>query len=85
MPTALHRIQVTVTPTLGDALTGASLIWPATPQSELVTRLAITGWTALEHTSSQRREQRRQALKLSAGSIDYPPDFLDDLRQDWPE
>jgi len=86
MPTALPRIQVTVTPELDRALAAASASWPGTPRSALVARLAAIGSESLRSQATDRREAHRRALDATAGSLRsaYPPNYLSELRDDWP-
>jgi hypothetical protein len=85
VPTALRRIQVTLTPEVDHALEVAAAEWPDAPLSELLAKLAVEAASRREDERSARREARRAALRATQGTFDYPPDHLEKLREDWPE
>lgn len=83
MTTTLHRIKVTETPTVTDALAEARRRWPDEPrESSLLARIA-EDWATVQHADVERR---RAALHDLAGQYHYPPNYLDDMRAaDWPD
>jgi len=83
MPTTLNRIQVTQTPPVEKALEVAEKEWPGAPRSELITRLMTAGAESIAAARAERRAARRKALEESRGTIDYPPNYLKDLRKEW--
>ena len=84
MATTLTRVQVSVTPELERALAQARQIWPGRPTSQLVAALAVTGASALRETEERTdvRASRREVFGGFHGM--YPPDYLEELREDWP-
>jgi len=83
----MRRIQVSVTPELDHALDAASAAWPHEARSQLVANLALLGASALESQRAEARRGRRDDLQAVMGSLHgvYPPDYLEGLREDWPE
>ena len=86
MPTTRQRYQVTETPEVGRALDLAAAKWPGESRSKLLGHLIQAGADALAWDSSVDAEAHRQAVIASSGR--YPdafgPNYLDDLRTDWP-
>lgn len=85
MPTTKPRHQVTETPRLTHALEVAARRWPGTSTSALIEALASEGAKVIEADEEQRREARREKLERLAGGFSYEPDYLEKLREDWPE
>ena len=84
MPTTRARYQITETPEVERAIDLAAARWPDEPRSRLVHRLLQAGADAIERREDERVNQRVAAIRESAGTVDYPADYLEDLRRDWP-
>ncbi len=87
MPTTRPRYQVTETAEVDDALTRAAIRWPGETRAKLLLRLIGAGSAAIENEINAEREAHHAAVERSSGR--YPtafgPDYLQELRQDWPE
>lgn len=85
MPTARRRHAITETDEIAQALDAARRTWPhlADKPGELLRQLILTG----EHALTDATEKRLQAIASTSGMFPeaFPPGYLDDLRQDWPE
>lgn len=83
MTTTLHRIKVTQTEPVADALAEARRRWPdEAHESRLLARIAEE-WAAARRADI---EERRAALHALAGGHRYPPNYLEDMRAaDWPD
>jgi hypothetical protein len=86
MPTTRPRYQVTETRKVAEALDRAAKRWPGEPRSRLLLRLIEVGGGALEHDERVEDDAHRAAVLASSGR--YPaafgPDYLAELRGDWP-
>ncbi|QAY72148.1 hypothetical protein ET445_01160 [Agromyces protaetiae] len=87
MPTTLPRFQVTETPVVERALRVAAETWPGVARPELVNRLFEAAVAAIEARRGDAELARIGAVDLSAGAFDlaYGPDYLERLRDEWPE
>jgi hypothetical protein len=88
MPTTRPRHYVTETDDLAAALDDAALRWPGLSRSQLLVRLALSAGAAERVAEQTRRDRRLAALdRINAGAFSalYPPDYLERLREDWPE
>lgn len=86
MPTTLPRLQVTETPAVAHALQVAAKRWPEIKsRSALLAALAEQGAQAIEHDEAERLAERRKLVDSLAGGFEYEPDYLEKLREDWPE
>jgi hypothetical protein len=87
VPTALPRHFVTETDELAAALDEAARRWPTLSRSQLLARLAIEGHHAAQHAHDERRQRRLAAIRRHSGMLTgaYGPNYLDELRQAWPE
>ena len=85
MPTTRPRYQVTETESVARALDLAARRWPDEPRSKLLLRLVDAGGASLEEEDQQATI--REAILASSGKYAdaFGPDYLIDLRQDWPE
>jgi hypothetical protein len=86
MPTARPRHFVTETDDLAEALDEAATRWPGVSRAQLVVKLALEGHRAAQQAHDQRRRRRLAALRKQSGVLAgvYGPNFLDELRQEWP-
>lgn len=87
MPTARPRYQVTETPEITVALDRAAKRWPGEARSKLLLRLVGLGANTLERQELGKSEAHQTAVMASAGRYDtaFGPDYLTDLRGDWPQ
>ncbi|MGW9113509.1 hypothetical protein [Microbacterium sp. NPDC055683] len=87
MPTALPRVQVTVTEPVARALETARARWPEASRSELLARLAVERAAELEAQGDGRRTRRSAAMAAHRGALGdaFPTGYLTELREDWPE
>ena len=86
MPTTRPRHYVTETDDLAAALDAAALRWPGLSRAQLLVRLALSAADAEAQAQEVLRKRRLAALeRLTSGDFAYPPGYLADLREDWPE
>ena len=86
VPTTRPRYQVTETPAVARALDRAAKRWPGEPRSKLLLRLVEAGSNVLEDDENTDQQAHRAAILASAGRYPeaYGPDYLAELRADWP-
>lgn len=89
MPTSRPRHTITESDDLAQALDDAARCWPedAGSRSRLLLRLAAQGHAALRSQSEERKLARRAATQRTSGVLTgvYPPEYLAQLRDDWPD
>lgn len=89
MPTTRPRYQITETEKLAQALDAAAREWPedAENRATLLLRLVEEGHLVLKQHREELLQTRRAAIRATAGTFSdlYPPGYLADLREDWPE
>lgn len=87
MPTTRPRHFVTETDDLAEALDEAARRWRGLSRAQLLVRLALEGHRAAEQSREERRRRRAEAIRAYSGCLTetYGPDYLKDLREDWPE
>ncbi|HEX4588104.1 MAG TPA: hypothetical protein VH185_09090 [Mycobacterium sp.] len=86
MPTTRPRYQVTETPEVARALDLAAKRWPGESRSKLLLRLVDAGGGALERDQHTEADAHRAAVTASSGRYAHAfgPDYLTELRADWP-
>lgn len=86
MPTTRPRHFVTETDDLADALDAAAARWPDLSRSQLLVRLALEGHQAAQQAHNEHRGRRLAALRQHSGVLTgtYGPDYLEELRGEWP-
>lgn len=86
MPTARPRHQVTETPIVARAIDLAAKRWPGESRSKLLLRLVAVAGLALEHDQDVDAERHQAAVMASSGKYAgaFGPDYLTELREDWP-
>lgn len=89
MPTTRIRHTITETEEVARALDEAARRWPGEREarSRLLLRLVAEGYRALREERDKQAARRRAAVQRTSGSLTdvYPEDYLDQLRNEWPE
>ena len=87
MPTTRARHVVTESDELRSALDRAARRWPDVSRAQLVVRLALAGDESARLDDEDRAVRRRSALQRHRGALRgvYGEDYLERLRDDWPE
>ena len=86
MPTARARHQITETDAVARAIDLAAERWPGEPRSKLILLLLDVGRDALASDRLRVQDAHREAVAASAGKYAdaFGPEYLSDLRRDWP-
>jgi hypothetical protein len=86
VPTTRPRHFVTETDDLAKALDEAARRWPDLSRAQLLVRLALEGHHAAQQAHDERRRRRLEAIHKHSGALTgcYGPDYLHDLREEWP-
>jgi len=89
VPTTRRRYAVTETDDISNALEIARRTWPdlADKPGALLQCLILVGRNTLAHDHERLNQSRRQAIEATAGALAgvFGPDYLEELREDWPE
>ena len=89
MPTAHRRYAITETDDIADALKFARRAWPELAQKPgaLLRQLILAGRNTLVHKYAASDQSRLEAVEATAGGLAgvFGPDYLRELREDWPE
>ena len=86
MPTTRPRHFVTETDALAAALDEAAHIWPDLSRAQLLVRLAMEGHRAAQEVRDGQRHRSLEAIRRHSGVFTgtYGPDYLKNLRDEWP-
>lgn len=89
VPTARPRHVITETDEVARALDAAAERWPQDSDSraKLVLHLLREGYRALDATTNQVTAERKETIRRTGGLLTgvYDRDYLEELRQGWPE
>lgn len=88
MPTTRPRHVVTETDSIARAINDAAKRWPGeTRRGRLLLLLIEEGHGVVLGNEDQQRIERRAAIARTRGTLTgmYEPDYLERLREDWPE
>ncbi|MDQ3769142.1 MAG: hypothetical protein M3370_06665 [Actinomycetota bacterium] len=85
MPTARPRHTITETDEVARALDEAAERWPEESRGRLLIRLVEEGRAAISDARERAIEERRRAIRETAGKFSYPPGYLKALRDEWPD
>jgi hypothetical protein len=88
MPTTHRRHAITETADVASALATAAKTWPdlADKPGALLRRLILLGQTTLVHDQGAAENTRERSIDATAGALAgvFGPDYLTELREDWP-
>lgn len=88
MPTKRRRHAITETDDIKSALDAAARRWPglAGKPGRLLHRLIIAGGQAIQQEDEQATAKRAPDIEATKGALAgvYGPDYLSELRADWP-
>jgi hypothetical protein len=70
---------------LANLLDQATVFWGINDRSKALRALLEEGGRSVEQQKIARRHKRCAALNRLAGSCVYPTDYLEQLRNEWPE
>jgi hypothetical protein len=88
MPTNRRRHAITETDDIRSALGAAAHRWPglADKPGRLLHRLIIAGGQAIQREDGQAASRRAADIQATKGALAgvYGPDYLSELRADWP-
>ncbi len=86
VPTTRPRHLVTETDELAAALDAAAARWPGVSRAQLLVRLAMEGHKVAQQLHDEGRSRRIAAVRQHSGVLTgtYGPDYLHELRDDWP-
>jgi len=84
MPTTRPRHQITETDEIAEAIDAGLREWPDLSRSDVIRELIVKGADALNLSVAERVLAFELALKqLEDLDIQYPPNYLDEVRRGW--
>lgn len=88
MPTTRPRHAITETDDIKEALDAAARRWPglAGKPGRLLRRLIVTGGQCIQREDEQATSRRAADIEATKGAVAgvYGPDYLRELRANWP-
>ncbi|BBZ51694.1 hypothetical protein H7H82_23675 [Mycobacterium heidelbergense] len=89
MPTARRRHAITETDDITEALELAGRTWPdlVNKPGALLRQLILVGRNTLIHRRAVGDQTRSRTIEATAGALTgaFGPNYLKELREDWPE
>jgi hypothetical protein len=89
VPTSHRRHAITETDDISAALDAARQAWPelADKPGALLRRLVLAGQDALADDHAEAENIRLRAVEATSGALAgvFGPEYLTELREDWPE
>ena len=89
MPTQHRRHAITETDDIAGALKIARRAWPelADKPGALLRQLILVGRNTLAHNHTTADDKRQQAIDETSGAMAgvFGSNYLEELREDWPE
>jgi hypothetical protein len=89
VPTSHRRHAITETDDIRAALDAARQAWPelADKPGALLRRLVLAGQDALADDHAEAENIRLRAVEATSGALAgvFGPEYLTELREDWPE
>ena len=89
MPTDHPRHAITETEDISNALGMARDAWPelSDKPGALLRKLILVGRDTLAHNQTAQDHERRRVIAETGGGLTgvFGPDYLAELREDWPE
>lgn len=79
--------MITETDEVAKAINLAAKQWPADrrSRSKLLLHLIDEGYHTIRTNQERRKAAWNETLESTSGTFDYGPNYLEELRKEWPE